>query len=261
MKRFLVMAAAVLLAPSAYAADLPAKAKTSPFAPASAAAPGPFYIGGFAGVGWSKTENELTFFGEAQGPLKAYPTGVLAGLELGYSNNTGPLYWGANVSIAYDFSRGDVGGVTPGTVLGSRKNGLMLQEAGELGFNLATIGGYIPTAGQPQNWPVPITVPGSVWGNLVIAARGGLAQRDVTFCVTDPTTLEQQCATKFINGPFVGGKVKARISAQTEVFLVVDHIFWNSSFTPQAAIPAFANTIRAKDEDLFKVGFSHYLDF
>lgn len=240
----------------AIAADLPMAKKFVP--PAVAVTPGPFYIGGFAGAGWSKTENELTFDGVAQGPLKAYPTGMLAGLEAGYASNTGPLYWGINVSVAYDFSRGSVGGVTPSTVLGTRKDGLMLQEAGEIGINLATLDGYVPNAAQPLNWPVPITVPGTVWGNLIVAARGGLAQRDVTLCVNDPTTLDQQCATKFINGPFVGGKVKARIAAQSEVFAAVDHIFWNSSFTPQAAVPAFTNTIRAKDENLFKVGFGYY---
>ena len=262
MRKFLFLAAlAALAAVPAQAADLPAKAivKASPFAPAAS----PFYIGTFLGAGFSKTENELTILGTPMGPVSAYPTGIMAGGVFGYANNSGPVYFGAVLEAAYDFSRGDVGGINPGTVIGARRNGLFLAEVGELGLNLAALGGYIPGPAQPSNWPVPIVVPASVWGNLVVAARGGLAQRSVTLCAVDGTlnpdgSLHQDCGSKFITGPLVGGKIKAMISANTEVFLTYDHVFWNSSFTPAATAPIFAATIAAKDEDLFRAGLGYH---
>lgn len=216
-----------------------------------------FYIGAWVGAGFSKTQNELTIPGVATGPVTGYPTGIMPGLTLGYASNGSPIYWGASIDLGYDFSRGDVGGMTAGTTLGSRKNGFFLAEVAEIGVSASTVGGYIPTNAQPQNWPVPITVPGSVWNNLIFAARGGFAQRNVDLCATESTG-GSACASKVINGPLVGFKTKAMISANTEVFLTYDHVFWNSSFTPAAATPLFANTTAAKDEDLFRVGFGYH---
>src|SRR5262249_50939082 len=246
---------------AALAADLPRKAPLADVVPVTAS---PFYIGIFAGGGFSETQSELTLAGTAQGPLKAYPTGLLAGVSVGYVNTTGPLYWGLAVEAAYDFSRGDVGGVTPGTVIGSRKNGLFLEEVGELGISLSTIGGYVPSSARPSNWPVPITVPSSVWSNLVLGMRGGLAQRDVTLCAPDGTldvngNFNMPCATKFINGPLVGGFIKAMISGNSPVKLTLNHFVWNSSFTaesPNAKI--FSATTAAKGETVAKVGFDYH---
>jgi hypothetical protein len=245
----------------AYATDQNPPAKPVVKAAAAApAAPSPFYMGAWVGAGFSKTQNELTLAGAAQGPISAYPTGIMPGFTIGYANNSAPIYWGAEIDVGYDFSRGDIGGVAPNAGLGApgyRKNGFFLAEVAEVGISATTFGGYIPSNAQPQNWPVPITVPGSVWNNLVFAARGGFAQRNVDLCAVDAAFVSQ-CASKFINGPLAGAKVKAMISANTEVFVTYDHIFWNSSFTPAGATPLFANTTAAKDEDLFRVGFGYH---
>lgn len=243
----------------AFAADQNPPAKTA--VPVKAApvpaAPSNLYIGAWAGAGFSKTENELTLSGTAQGPVSAYPTGIMPGLTLGYASNGSPVVWGFAVDIGYDFSRGDVASLTPGTTLGFRKNGFFIDEVGEIGISASTVGGYIPSNAQPQNWAVPITVPASVWSNLIFAARGGFAQRNVTLCASD-ATLTGECASKFINGPLFGAKVKAMLSGNTEIFATVDEILWNSSFTPSSATPVFANTTAAKRETLFRLGFGYH---
>lgn len=245
---------------TAFAADQnPPKA--AKVAPATVAAASPFYIGAWAGAGFSKTQNELTIPGTVTGPISAYPTGMMPGLTLGYANNSGSIYYGAAIDIGYDFSKGSIGGFAPGAglpAIGYRKNGFFIDEVGEVGINMATIAGYIPGGAQPQNWPIPITVPASAWSNLIVAARGGLAQRNVDLCATVDLAGNAPCASKFINGPLAGVKVKAMISANTEVFATYDHIWWNSSFTPAQAQPIFANTISAKEEDLFRVGFGYH---
>lgn len=244
----------------AFAADQnPPKPLQVKAAPAPAPASN-FYIGAWAGAGFSKTQNELTLAGTAQGPISAYPTGIMPGLTLGYASNSSPIYWGAAIDVGYDFSRGDIGGVAPASGLGApgfRKNGFFLDEVVEVGVNAGTVGGYIPSNAQPQNWAVPITVPASVWNNLIFAARGGFAQRNVTLCAVD-ATFTDHCGGKFINGPLAGGKIKAMISANTEVFATYDHVFWNSSFTPAGASPLFANTTAARGEDLFRAGFGYH---
>lgn len=261
MKRIILAAILMTGTIPAIAADLPAK--PFPKAAAPVVATGPFYIAGFAGGGFSATESELTILGMAQGPLKAYPTGVLAGGEIGAKWNTGALSFGLNVRAAYDFSRGAVGGMDPAGGLGpigSRKNGLLLMEGGELGMNLSTIGGYVPGSAQPQNWPVPVNVPASAWSNLGLSVEGGLAHRQVTLCGLDFVTMaDDLCATKFITGPYVGGKLGAMVSAQTELFVRYDHVFWNTSFTPlQASSGIFDSTIRAKGEDLITGGLAYH---
>lgn len=261
MRKFLVLLAVLPGCSPAIAADLPKKAALAP-APAIIA-PSPFYIAAFAGGGFSATESELTILGTSQGPLKAWPTGFLAGGELGARWNTGALSFGLNARAAYDFSRGAVGGLDPaGGIgpIGTRKNGLLLMEGGELGFNLSTLGGYVPSSAQPSNWPVPIVVPASVWGNLGLFAEGGLAHRQVTLCALDAATMQDDlCASKFITGPYVGAKLGAMISAQTELVIRYDHVFWNSSFTPlQASSGIFDSTTRAKGEDLFTGGLAYH---
>jgi hypothetical protein len=252
------------------AADLPAKPplKATPIAKPG----GPFYIGLFGGGGWSKVENELTIDGTSQGPIKAFPTGVLVGAELGIRWNT-PLVWGLNASFAYDFNKQSVGcgpdvaALTGNQCLGFRKDGWLFQQGGEVGINLATLAGFVPGSASPANWPVPITVPASVWSNLTVTARGGIAERDLTLCATAIAATEttmaigQQCGSKFVIGPYFGGRIGAAISPQAEVFARVDRIIWNSSFTPAQdprVSAVFANTTRAKDETVAVVGFDYH---
>src|SRR5258708_19850981 len=248
----------------AHGADLPRKALA---APALIVTTNPFYIGIFGGAGFSKTQNELTFDGVPQGPVSAFPTGLLAGVTVGSANNSGPSYFGAAVEAAYDFSRGDVQTIPTSTgaaPIASRKNGLLLQEGVEIGISLTTLGGYIPSSAQPSNWPVPITVPSSVWSNLILAGRGGLPQPDVTLCafhcMFHPISGNPNvpCASKFINGPYAGAEIKAMLSAQSEVVFEYDHVFWNSSFTPAKATALFSSTIAAKNEDLFKLKYNYH---
>jgi hypothetical protein len=262
MKRFLVALAAIGVAAPALAADLPPKPLKAA-APAPAVVTGPFYLAAFAGGGFSATESELTSLGIPQGPLKAYPTGFLAGGEFGARWNTGLLTFGLSARLAYDFSRGAVGGLTPAGGLGpigSRKNGLLLMEGGDLGINLSTLGGYVPGSAQPSNWPIPVNVPASVWSNLNLEATGGLAHRQVTLCSFDMSTgADDLCASKFITGPYVGARLAAMISAQTELRLEYDHVFWNTSFTPlQATSGIFDSTTRAKGEDLWTGGLAYH---
>jgi hypothetical protein len=263
MKKLLVaLLLALGLLPAVAADQNPPAKKATPAVATTTVTPSAFYIGAWAGAGFSKTENELTIPGVVTGPISAYPTGIMPGLTIGYASNATQIYYGAAIDVGYDFSRGSIGGFAPGAGLpatGYRKNGFFIDEVGEIGVNMTTIGGYIPSNAQPQNWPVPITVPSSVWSNLIVAARGGLAQRNVDLCATVDLAGDQQCASKFINGPLAGAKVKAMISANTEVFATYDHIWWNSSFTPARATPIFANTIAAKEEDLFRVGFGYHL--
>ena len=262
-RRFLLS----LIAALGLSGSLPAAAadqnppKVVKAAPAITVAPSAFYIGAWGGAGFSKTQNELTNPGIATGPISAYPTGIMPGLTLGYASNSTPIYYGVAIDVGYDFSRGSIGGIAPAAGLsatGYRKNGFFLDEVVELGIGASTIAGYVPSNAQPQNWPVPIMVPTAVVNNLIFAARGGFAQRNVDLCASVDLAGDTACASKIINGPLVGMKVKAMISTNTEVFATYDHVFWNSSFTPAQASPVFANTISAKDEELFRVGFGYH---
>jgi hypothetical protein len=263
MNRFLLGLVFVGIAAVAQAADMHPIVKATPVVDASTS---PFYAGLFGGGGWSKVENELTILGTAQGPIKAFPTGFLVGGEFGARWNASPIVIGLNASVAYNFSRGsvacgpDVAAATGNQCLGARKDGLLLQQGAELGINLATLGGYLPSGARPANWPVPITVPASVWGNLTVTGRGGIAERDLTLCATAMDlmgTTTPVCGSKFVVGPYVGARVGAAISQQVEAYVRVDRIFWNSSFTPvqdPRVSGVFANTTRAKDETVAVAG-------
>jgi hypothetical protein len=253
-----------LLAPvAAQAADLskPLPLKAPPFVTSYS----PFYIGIFAGGGWSKVENELTIGGTPMGPIKVFPTGLLVGGEVGARWNLNPVVVGVNASAGYNFSKASVGCDVMGSgCLGYRKDGVLLQEGGEVGINLGTLFGYVPSGASPANWPVPITVPASIAGNLTATLRGGIAERDLTMCATQlnmDTTLSSVCGSKWIIGPYAGGKIGAAISQQVEAYVRVDHIFWNSSFTPTQdprAAAIFANTTRASGETLAVAGVAFH---
>jgi hypothetical protein len=262
MRRTLILLASLLATP-AFAADIPTR-------PLLKAAPvvtsySPFYIGLFAGGGWSQVENELTIAGTPMGPIKVFPTGLVVGGEVGARWNLNPIVVGINASAGYNFSKASVGcDVTGGGCLGYRKDGVLLQEGGEVGINLGTLFGYIPSGAQPANWPVPITVPASIMGNLTTTLRGGVAERDLTLCATQlnmDETLSSVCGSKWIIGPYVGGKISAALSQQIEAYVRVDHIFWNSSFTPVAdprAAALFTNATRATGETLAVAGVAFH---
>lgn len=280
MTRAAIIAAAVGVLSVAWcglghAADLPKKAAVA--APAPVLTTSPFYIGVLGGGGFSSTESDITFMGTAQGPLKAYPTGLLAGGEFGARWNTGTFTIGLDVSALYDFSRAStsVTSVMSPTAFvvnpaaqpaSSMKNGVLLMEGGSFGINLSTLMGYVPTSAQPGNWLVPIVVPTNLAGNLSLNAIGGVAQRWLTLCagVPDPVVLGQldpACASKIINGPYVGGELTGMLSTNWEAKIKVAHIFWNSSFTPASAAAAagiFENTASAKDETVGLAGLSYH---
>lgn len=257
----------VLGACPVWAADLPVKAKDTPPAPVTSTSP--FYIGILGGAGFSSAESDITLLGTAQGPLKAYPTGMLAGGEFGARWNTGTFVIGLNVSALYDFSRANVGltGIpsllAPGASAVSMKNGLLLMEGGEFGINLSTLMGYVPTSAQPGHWPVPINVPTSLNSNLNISAIGGVAQRWLTLCgetILDTAgDVGPACASQIINGPYVGGQLNGMLSTNWEAKLKVAHIFWNSSFTPASAFSGiFQNVVEAKGETIALVGLGYH---
>lgn len=276
MKRFVAALALLAGCASAQAADLPLKARD--VAPAPVVSTSPFYVGIVGGGGFSSTESDITFAGTAQGPLKAYPTGVLAGGEFGARWNTGTFSLGLNVTALYDFSRASVDGqmVTAPGLIGvasapvtavSSKNGVLLMEGASLGINLSTLMGYVPTAAQPGNWLVPITVPTNLAGNLSLNAIGGVAQRWQTLCgatLTDATGLTTgdvgpACASRILNGPYVGGELTGMLSTNVEANFRVAHIFWNSSFTPASANASiFQNTVSAKDETVALAGLRYH---
>jgi hypothetical protein len=250
-----------------FAADLPKKAAVAAPAPAPVLSTSPFYIGLLGGAGFSSTESDITILGTAQGPLKAYPTGLLAGGEFGARWNTGTFTIGLNVAALYDFSRAsvDAGLLMPGVEAASMKNGFLLMEGGSFGINLSTLMGYVPTAAQPSHWAVPITVPTNLAGNLSVNAIGGLAQRWVTLCaavpdITSPTGVGNDCASKIINGPYLGGELTGMLSTNWEAKFRVAHIFWNSSFTPTTSVSPtiFQNTVNAKDETIGLAGLTYH---
>jgi opacity protein-like surface antigen len=268
MKKLALTSAFVFLGVSAaLSADLktPVKAKAVAPPPAPVIGVSPFYIGMFGGVGMSPTVNDFTLDGQASGGIKGYPTGILAGVHAGYSFTSGPVYWGATLEVAYDFSRGCV----DIACMAARKNGFLLQEGLELGISMTTLGGYIPSQGQPSNWPVPITLPASVWSNMIFAVRGGMAERNLDLCAFAPDggfvggqfTGSTQCGSKFIAAPYVGGKLKFMASTNSEIAAVYDHVFWGNQyqFTPAAAVPLFSNSVNIKSEDIFKLQYAYHL--
>lgn len=245
-----------------FAADLPAKAiKRDTSVPVVATSP--FYFGFWGGVGLSPTMNDFTIDGVEQGgaPIKGYPTGILVGLEAGYTLAPGPISFRLTFDAAYDFSRGCV----DFACIAARKNGWLLQEGIGIPISLTTIGGYIPTAGQPSNWPVPVTVPTSVWSNMLITPRGGYAERNLDLCALNGLVDANgndvtACGSKFIAAPYAGLELSFMASTNSEIALRWDHVFWGNqySFTPAAAIPLFQNSVNITKEDLLTVHYNYH---
>src|SRR5258706_5094555 len=274
--RTILTLVASLFATSAFAADMPVR-PLIPKAPLAAESYSPFYIGLFGGGGWSQVENELTIPGHAQGPIKAFPTGLVVGGEVGARWNSSLLVYGLNASFAYNFSKAgvgcgpDVAMATGNQCLGYRKDGWLFQQGGEFGINAAGLFGYNASVSQAQNWPVKLPVTSSIWSNVNLTVRGGIAERDLTLCATpasaipigpvDPIVMgDPQCGSKFVIGPYVGGRVSAALSGKVEAYVRVDHAFLDSSFTPSPAIQAFdsLNTTRARDEWVAVAGFNFH---
>ena len=254
----------------AQGADLPKKEVYKAPAPV-ATSTGGFFVGIAGGLGLSKTQSTLTATGVAQGGLGAYPTGLQAGGVLGYGGQLGSFYYAATFEGLYDFSQGQVSDAVlrqgGSQVFGPayRKNGLLLQEGGEFGLSLASITGYVPSAGQPQNWIIPISVPSSVTSNLIFALRGGVAERDISLCGAIDNAGGTACDNKFIVAPYAGIKLKTMLSQNVEAFVTSDYIFWgnpNSSFTPTSSnglVPTFtANSVSIGNEFVTRVGGAYH---
>jgi hypothetical protein len=211
-----------------------------------------------------------TTTGTGGGPIKGYPTGILAGVNAGYVISSNPLYLAIDISADYDFSRSCV----DIACVAARKNGFLFEEGLEAGISMTTLGGFIPTSGQPQNWPVPITVPTSIWSNMVLAARGGYAERTLDLCAfaTDggnPApgvfTGTTNCGSSFIAAPFAGVKLKFAASQNWQLKMGWDHVFWGNNY--EFDTPAFLsligpatgfNSVKITKEDIFKVGADYH---
>lgn len=249
---FLILLAWMTL--PADAADLPKKAQPKVAAPAPVPLYNPLAIGVSLGMALSPTDNLLTFGGVVMGdgPFKGLPLGPLAGIVATYDLiPIGPAFVAATAEAHYDFSRGCVGL----DCSAERKNGLLLQQGLEIGLTTQQANSYIPTAGQPGNWPLPITVPASLAANLKLAARGGLAERWVTLCAVTDMVGDYACGSQFLWAPYAGVGLSFMASTNWEVKAVWDHIFWKTgnSFTPTAASPLFSNTVAIEHEDDVKL--------
>lgn len=253
---FLIMLAWMVL--PADAADLPKKAQPKVAAPAPVPLYNPLAIGVSLGMALSPTENLLTMNGQLQGdgPVKGYPIGPLAGIVATYDLiPIGPAYVAATGEIHYDFSHGCVGDACQA----ERKNGFLLQQGLEIGLTTQQVNGYIPTSGQPGNWPIPITVPANLASNLKFGLRGGLAERWVTLCAVTDTTADYACGDMFLWAPYGGLGLSFMASVNWEVKAVWDHVFWSkgNSFTPAPAVPLIgpivSSTAIIKQEDDIKL--------
>lgn len=244
MKRTVLGAmCALLMSTAAFAADLPQKTLT---APVMAAASSGFYFGVIGGSASPQTGNTNNANGSA-------PTGYNVGAAFGWGGTTGMFTYGLNLEAVYDFSQAQVGTVGEATTI-NRKNGFLLQEGAEFGVSLSTVTGTnrsTAAASRAVNWPTTITVPQTVWDNLVVAARVGAAQRDVQMCSTD--NAGSVCENKFLNGYYGGVKIKTMVAGQTETFVVWDHMFWgNQQFGGIAGAPSL------KQENTYRTGVLYH---
>jgi hypothetical protein len=254
---------ALISSPLQAADQNPPKLKAKAAAPAPA--PSPFAIGISAGMALSPTENFLTINGMAtgSGPLKGMPLGPLVGIVATYDLiPVGPAYVMATAEAHYDFSRGCVGL----DCSAERKNGVLLQQGLEFGLSLAQGNSYLPTSGQPANWPLPINVPTSLATNTKLGLRGGLAERWVSLCGVTDTNGDYQCGDQFLWAPYAGVGLSFLASTNWEVKAVYDHIFWaqGNTFATTAATTLLAGISAAsvvaiiKQEDDVKLQFLYH---
>lgn len=255
--RLLLALAGITGAIPAIAADQNPKAV--PVKAAAVAAPSPFYIGFTAGAGFSNQQSDITLPGVATGTPAIWPAGFMAGGVIGIGYNTALGYVGAEVEGDYDFTHASIGctGVLP--CMGTSKNSWFFAEKALWGVSLASITGYIPATAQPQNWPIPITVPASMAANLRLLAEVGMAQRNQDICALDLGTLNSACGSRWMNGLLIGGQLQAAISQNVTLKAEYNWINFNQSFTPQNAASVFPSTFQAKDEQRFMLGLNYNL--
>lgn len=239
----------------AIAADLPTKPITKA-APPVATVPSPFYLFAHAGAGITDVQNDIAFQGVATGAPKLWPAGFMVGGGLGYLSSIGPLSVGLEAEANYDFTRASLGctGVAP--CLGESKNSWFFAEKALVGITLSQLFGYIPGSAQPANWPVPITVPASFNGNMMLLGVVGAAQRNVDLCAMDIGTGSNLCGSQWKNGFLTGAQARFAVSPNVAVRVEYDYIWFNQTFTPTQSVPLFASTIAAKDEQRLMAGFS-----
>jgi len=251
MKRLLL----ALLATPAFAADLPIKT----LGPAPiVAAYNPFYLGLEGGMGFTREENVISAQGIAVGTPKLYPTAPSIGVALGYINNTGPLAIGAELYGDYNFSAQDLNCVA-GICTAKARNSLSAGADILVGFTLGQMIAVTPSSAQPQNWKVPVTVPSSIMNNLQLLGSVGAAGKQASLCAMDLVTAQELCGSEWMGGLSVGGQIRFLAAAQWDVAVKYHHNFYNHTFTPTQSIPVFSNSVTAKGEDTFKVGFNYHL--
>jgi hypothetical protein len=193
----------------------------------------PFYFGVFGGVSMSRTVNTLVE-GDAivgEHPTAGETTGALAGLVAGYGTITGPIYWGIEISVAYDFGNQCF---NMDCVI-ERHNGWLFQQVVELGF--------------------------PAWNTTIFASRIGLAERTKNLCAFNASTTDDQglftgvrvCDSGFVAAPSVGGKIKFLAAPHADISAVWDHVFWGSDYSVSPVSPiSFQNSAGIKNEDVFK---------
>lgn len=250
----------------AFGADLPVKAPRD----VPVIGYNPFWIGIGAGVGMSKTENELTFGGVSTGTIKGFPTGALVGPSFGYTASAGSLLYGFAVNGYYDFSRGcvtDIPNMLP--CVAGRKNGFLVEEALEIGMSLSGQNSLLPSP-----LPAPPNIPVSIWSAITAKARVGVAERVIDLCVFNVTGIDpvtgpfgtNQCGSKFIAAPLAGLMLEVQATQNSTLGAKWDHIFWGGKnnqaafdFVPTSAVPIFSNVVAARDEDIFTIEWRYHL--
>jgi len=268
MKKLLLASVYGLLASwPALGADLPAKPPLkSAFVPVTAVSP--FYLFIHGGAGFTNVQNDIALPGTATGTPKLWPAGAMVGGGLGYLSSIGPLSIGVEAEGNYDFTRASITGVACGDFCAmgrvDSKNSWFFAEKALVGITMSQIFGQIPGAGQPSNWPVPITVPAGFASNMMLLGVVGAAQRNVDLCATD-INMNTFCGSQWKNGLLVGGQARFAVSPNVSVRIEYDYIMFNQTFTAANVVeklgPVFANTVAAKDEQRVMAGFNVALGF
>lgn len=191
-----------------------------------ACAENPFYIGLAGGVGLAATSNPLmqgtplTMVGEF--PEIGTIVGTLAGLVAGYQQQVKWIYWGAEVSAAYDFSR------TCFSIdcAAERHPGWLVQEVGELGV---------------------------AYQSMVFAARFGAAERTNNLSAFDLPGLDRVYGSGWVIGADIGAKIKFKVNQHTDIALTYDHVAWKGYSASTPVYSNFANAVSINREEVFKL--------
>lgn len=141
------VAALVMGASAAMAADLPVKARPIPVEVWNWTG---FYIGGNVGYSWGRSRNDVTYFNPVTGAVIAPPAGSVtsasfnlnggvAGGQIGYNWQSGPNWvWGLEADWQWSRERGSTAFLCAATVIGGPcLPGLTFLPAGALGTGVA----------------------------------------------------------------------------------------------------------------------------